>query len=97
MERHQPDRLPGAQGFGAGLIFFGTAIVAVALQSLLSHGATGAFQGAFWWAVGIATAAVIPAIALPAKKQAGSQPAQKQVLRAGTGLVVSGGQGGRDG
>ncbi len=27
---------------------FGTAIVAVALQSLLAHGTTGAFQGAFW-------------------------------------------------
>jgi hypothetical protein len=71
-----------AQQVGAS---FGTAIVAVALQSLLSHGGTGAFQGAFWWAVGIATAAVIPAIALPAKKPAGSQPAQKQVLRAGSG------------
>jgi EmrB/QacA subfamily drug resistance transporter len=45
---------------------FGTAIVAVALQSLLAHGATGAFQGAFWWAVGITVAAIIPALALPA-------------------------------
>src|SRR5699024_2394428 len=45
---------------------FGTAIVAVALQSLLDHGATGAFQGAFWWAIAITIAALIPAIALPA-------------------------------
>jgi EmrB/QacA subfamily drug resistance transporter len=45
---------------------FGTAIVAVALQSLLTHGATSAFQGAFWWAIGITVAAVIPALALPA-------------------------------
>ena len=44
---------------------FGTAIVAVALQSLLSGGATGAFQGAFWWATGITAAALVPAIALP--------------------------------
>ena len=45
---------------------FGTAIVAVALQSLLAHGATTAFRGAFWWATGITVAALIPAIALPA-------------------------------
>jgi EmrB/QacA subfamily drug resistance transporter len=44
---------------------FGTAIVAVALQTLLSSGATGAFQGAFWWAIGITVVAVIPALALP--------------------------------
>ena len=44
---------------------FGTAIVAVALQSLLAHGATGAFQDAFWWATGITLAAVIPAFTLP--------------------------------
>ncbi|MFF4242548.1 hypothetical protein ACFYYL_42340 [Actinomadura geliboluensis] len=31
----------------------GTAIVAVVLQSLLAQGATSAFQGAFWWAMGI--------------------------------------------
>ncbi|MGH3319584.1 MAG: MDR family MFS transporter [Streptosporangiaceae bacterium] len=58
---------------------FGTAIVAVALQSLLAHGATGAFQGAFWWAVGIAIAAVIPAIALPANKPTSRLPAAKPV------------------
>jgi EmrB/QacA subfamily drug resistance transporter len=52
-----------AQQVGAS---FGTAIVAVALQSQLAHGATSAFQGGFWWTVGIAVAAVIPAIALPA-------------------------------
>ena len=44
---------------------FGTAIVAVALASALSGGAPAAFQGAFWWAVGISVAAVIPALALP--------------------------------
>jgi EmrB/QacA subfamily drug resistance transporter len=47
---------------------FGTAIVAVALQSLLSSGATGAFQGAFWWAIGITVVAVVPALALPGRK-----------------------------
>ncbi len=47
---------------------FGTAIVAVALQSLLVHGAAGAFQGAFWWAIGITVAALIPAVALPAAR-----------------------------
>ncbi|MDL4816505.1 MDR family MFS transporter [Actinomadura opuntiae] len=56
-----------AQQVGAS---FGTAIVAVVLQSLLVHGAIGAFQGAFWWAIGIAVAAVIPAIALPDGKAA---------------------------
>jgi EmrB/QacA subfamily drug resistance transporter len=49
---------------------FGTAIVAVALQSLLAHGAAGAFHGAFWWAVGITIAALIPALALPAARAA---------------------------
>lgn len=52
-----------AQQVGAS---FGTAIIAVALQSLLAHGAASAFRGAFWWAIGIAVAAVIPALALPA-------------------------------
>jgi EmrB/QacA subfamily drug resistance transporter len=52
-----------AQQVGAS---FGTAIVAVALQSLLAHGVTSAFQGAFWWAIGITAAALIPALALPA-------------------------------
>ena len=47
---------------------FGVAIVAVVLQSLLSHGATGAFHTAFWWAVGISVAAFIPALALPAAR-----------------------------
>ncbi|MGW1030256.1 hypothetical protein ACWD4J_42545 [Streptomyces sp. NPDC002577] len=46
---------------------FGIAIVAVVFQSLLEHGATGAFHGAFWWAIGITVAALIPAVALPAK------------------------------
>ena len=49
---------------------FGTAIVAVALQSFLAHGATSAFQGAFWWATGITIAALIPALALPAARAA---------------------------
>jgi EmrB/QacA subfamily drug resistance transporter len=49
---------------------FGTAIAAVALQSLLPHGATSAFQGAFWWATGITAAALIPALALPAGRTA---------------------------
>ncbi len=52
-----------AQQVGAS---FGIAIVAVALQSLLTQGATSAFQGAFWWAIGITVAALIPALALPA-------------------------------
>jgi EmrB/QacA subfamily drug resistance transporter len=52
-----------AQQVGAS---FGTAVVAVALQSLLARGATNAFQGAFWWAIGITIAALIPALALPA-------------------------------
>jgi EmrB/QacA subfamily drug resistance transporter len=49
---------------------FGIAIVAVALQSLLAHGAASAFQGAFWWATGITIAALIPALALPAARAA---------------------------
>jgi EmrB/QacA subfamily drug resistance transporter len=49
---------------------FGIAIVAVALQALLSRGAAGAFQGAFWWATGITVAALIPALALPAARSA---------------------------
>ena len=52
-----------AQQVGAS---FGIAIVAVALQSLLTHGATSAFQDAFWWAIGITVVAIIPALALPA-------------------------------
>ena len=51
---------------------FGIAIVAVALQSLLAHGAVGAFQGAFWWATGITVVALIPALALP-----GARPARR--------------------
>jgi EmrB/QacA subfamily drug resistance transporter len=49
---------------------FGIAIVAVALQSLLAHGAASAFQGAFWWATGITIAALTPALALPAARAA---------------------------
>src|SRR6202046_285708 len=44
---------------------FGPATVAAALQSLLTHGATSAFQDAFWWAIGITVVAIIPALALP--------------------------------
>ena len=57
-----------AQQVGAS---FGVAIVAVALQSLLTHGATSAFQGAFWWAIGITVAALVPALALPNARAAG--------------------------
>ncbi len=57
-----------AQQVGAS---FGTAIVAVALQSLLAHGTAGAFQGAFWWATGITLVALIPALALPSGRVAG--------------------------
>jgi EmrB/QacA subfamily drug resistance transporter len=49
---------------------FGIAIVAVALQSLLAHGAASAFHGAFWWAIGITVAALIPALTLPAARAA---------------------------
>lgn len=45
---------------------FGTAIVAVALQSHLDRGVSDALQGAFWWAIGITIVALIPAITLPA-------------------------------
>jgi len=64
-----------AQQVGAS---FGIAIVAVALQSLLTHGATSAFQGAFWWAIGITVAAIIPALALPS---AIALPASEAALR----------------
>ena len=57
-----------AQQVGAS---FGTAIVAVVLQSLLAQGASSAFQGAFWWAIAITIAALIPALALPAGRIAG--------------------------
>jgi EmrB/QacA subfamily drug resistance transporter len=56
-----------AQQVGAS---FGTAVVAVALQSLLARGAASAFHGAFWWAIGITVAALVPAIALPAARSA---------------------------
>ena len=56
-----------AQQVGAS---FGTAIVAVALQSLLDQGAVAAFGGAFWWAIGITLIAVIPSFALPAREPA---------------------------
>jgi MFS family permease len=43
-------------------------VIAVALQSLLAHGAASAFQGGFWWTIGISVAALIPALALPAAR-----------------------------
>ncbi|MHB9856752.1 DHA2 family efflux MFS transporter permease subunit [Streptomyces sp. YIM S03343] len=70
-----------AQQVGAS---FGTAIAAVALQSLLGHDATGAFRGAFWWAIGITIAAVIPSIALPANKATSPRPAAKPAHNDGT-------------
>jgi len=73
-----------AQQVGAS---FGTAIVAVALQSLLGDGATGAtdaFRGAFWWAVGLTLAAVLPALALPAGRTPERAPAAEPV-REGAG------------
>ena len=65
-----------AQQVGAS---FGVAIVAVALQSQLAHGATSAFQDAFWWAIGITIAAAIPAIALPANTPASHSPSTTAV------------------
>ncbi|MGO9750468.1 MAG: MFS transporter [Solirubrobacteraceae bacterium] len=65
-----------AQQVGASC---GVAIVAVALQCALAHGATSAFQGAFWWAIGITIAAAIPAIALPANTPTSDSPAAKPV------------------
>ena len=49
---------------------FGTAIVAVALQSLQAHGVVQAFDGAFWWAIGLTVVAVVPALVLPAARSA---------------------------
>jgi EmrB/QacA subfamily drug resistance transporter len=54
-----------AQQVGAS---FGTAIVAVALQSLLAHGTTSAFQAAFWWATAITLVALLPGLALPSRR-----------------------------
>jgi EmrB/QacA subfamily drug resistance transporter len=54
-----------AQQVGAS---FGIAIVAVVFQSMLAQGATSAFHGAFWWAIGITLAALIPALVLPAAR-----------------------------
>jgi EmrB/QacA subfamily drug resistance transporter len=54
-----------AQQVGAS---FGTAIVAVALQSLLAHGTTSAFQASFWWATAITLVALLPGLALPSRR-----------------------------
>jgi EmrB/QacA subfamily drug resistance transporter len=69
---------------------FGTAVVAVVLQSLLDGGATGAFGAAFWWSIGITLAAVVPALGLPAggsRARTPSSPAEAgrdgQVVAAG--------------
>jgi EmrB/QacA subfamily drug resistance transporter len=71
-----PDGIPHAtmatritQQVGAS---FGIAIAAVALQSLLRHGAGAAFHGGFWWATGMTVAALIPALTLPAARTARS-------------------------
>jgi EmrB/QacA subfamily drug resistance transporter len=71
----QPTGIPHAtmttritQQLGAS---FGIAIVATVLQSMLARGATTAFQGAFWWAIGITVAAVIPALVLPRRPGGG--------------------------
>ena len=79
-----------AQQVGAS---FGTAIVAVALQSLLPHGATSAFRGAFWWAIGITIAALIPAFTLATGRTSGENrhPAntrQSRVAETGGGPVA---------
>jgi EmrB/QacA subfamily drug resistance transporter len=70
-----------AQQVGAS---FGVAIVAVVLQSLLVHGAVGAFHTAFWWAFGITVAAFIPALALPAARSpeipAAARPAEPRAV-----------------
>src|SRR5580658_9484925 len=70
-----------AQQVGAS---FGVAIVAVVLQSLLAHGAVGAFHAAFWWAVGITIAAFIPALGLPAARSpeipAAARPAEPRAV-----------------
>jgi EmrB/QacA subfamily drug resistance transporter len=78
-----------AQQIGAS---FGTAIVAVALQSLLTHGATSAFHGAFWWAIGITVAALIPALALPATRRLRTtRPRLKpRIIPNGPGFLSSG-------
>jgi hypothetical protein len=56
---------------------FGIAVVAVVLQSLLAHGAAGAFHTAFWWAFGITVAAFVPALALPRARPAETPPAAR--------------------
>jgi len=48
---------------------FGTALVAVVLQSLLENGALEAFKTAFWWGGGISLVALVPSITLPQRKQ----------------------------
>jgi EmrB/QacA subfamily drug resistance transporter len=74
-----------AQQVGAS---FGTAIVAVVLQSQLAHGATSAFQAAFWWAVGIAVIAVVPAIALPGRREAAAPADTGSRPRAGSAAAT---------
>lgn len=69
---------------------FGTAIVAVALQSLLDHGAAGAFHGAFWWAIGITMVALIPAIALPPGRRVDTTTEPRQAHPAPPSPVRSG-------
>lgn len=62
-----------AQQVGAS---FGTAIVAVTLQSLLDGGAAEAFHGAFWCAIVIALLAIVPAVALPVAGRVAREPSR---------------------
>jgi len=78
-----------AQQVGAS---FGTAIVAVALQSLLASGTgASAFHGAFWWATGIAVLALLPALALPRRAEGVGKGSR------GSEQAASGGGGNRGG
>lgn len=49
---------------------FGTAIVAVVLQFLLTQGSAHAFTATFWWTVGITLVAFIPALWMPGRTAA---------------------------
>jgi EmrB/QacA subfamily drug resistance transporter len=46
---------------------FGTAVVAVVLQLLMTNGSTHAFATTFWWSIGITLVAFIPAAWMPGK------------------------------
>lgn len=53
---------------------FGTAVVAVVLQSALSSGMqpVSAYRETFWWTIGFTAIAVVVALALPAKAVEGA-------------------------